>query len=158
MTLLDALQIVFMPLGYLGESVAVAAAKPAYDNGTTPEQQAAAKRFLAIEGLVLGVAAAPALYAFTLRRKRKLKAGEERLGVALENAATGVSAPVVTALASPAIAAAFAYLTVQKLEDAGYIQKGLGDAIQTLMAVSAAGPAISGIGNIARSAFAKGAK
>jgi hypothetical protein len=62
----------------------------------------------------------------------------------------------VTALAAPAVAAGITYITVQKLEDAEYITKGLGDGIQTLMAVAAAGPAIAGIGQIATSAFKKG--
>jgi hypothetical protein len=122
----------------------------------TPESVAAAKKFLVAELALLSLAAAPAVYALSLRKKKKLKAGEERLGVAMENASSALGTLTVTALAAPAVAAGITYITVQKLEDAEYITKGLGDGIQTLMAVAAAGPAIAGIGQIATSAFKKG--
>ena len=123
----------------------------------TAESVAAARKFLIYEGVILGAAAMPALYALSLRKKRKLKPGEERLGVALENASNALGTLTVTAFAAPAIAAGLTYLTVQKLEDAEYITKGLGDGIQTLMAVAAAGPAVAGITSTA-SAFARKGK
>ena len=119
-------------------------------------KRVSAKKFLLAEGLILCSAIAPAVYALGLRRKAKLKAGEERLGVALENASTALQMPLVTALAAPAIAAGAAYLTVQKLEEAGYIDSRLGNDVQTLMSVAAAGPMIQGFANMAQSAFRKG--
>ena len=123
----------------------------------TAESVAAARKFLIYEGVILGAAAMPALYALSLRKKRKLKPGEERLGVALENASNALGTLTATAIAAPVVAAGLTYITVQKMEDAELVTKGLGDAVQTLLAVSAAGPAIAGITNAA-SAFAKKGK
>lgn len=105
------------------------------------------------------ITAAPALYALSLRkgrRKRKLTEKEIVLGEAMENASKTTSSVLVTALASPAIATAAAYIIIQKMEDARLIRKGLGNAAQTLLAVQAAGPMIGGLFQGIGSAFRRG--
>ena len=116
-------------------------------------------RFLWAAGLIVGV---PIVYAAAVAATRKKGAQitpqQEMLGKTLENASTQATGLAVTALASPVIAAAASYILVQKLEDAEYISKGLGNAAQTLLTVSAAGPALQGIGGIFGSAFKAFAK
>ena len=118
--------------------------------------------FLVAAGMIV---AAPVVYAVAVAATRKKGAPitpqQEMLGKTLENASSQATGLATTALASPVIAAAASYILVQKLEDAEYISKGLGNAAQTLLTVSAAGPAIQGIGGIVGSAFkafSKGAK
>ena len=118
--------------------------------------------FLLAGGLIVGV---PIVYAAAVAATRKKGAPitpqQEMLGKTFENASQQATGLAITALATPVIAAATSYILVQKLEDAEYISKGLGNAAQTLLAVSAAGPMIQGIGAIAGSAFkafAKGGK
>jgi len=133
--------------GKLGESDA----PPGTDS---TETQARTKTQLGILGAaVLALIAAPALYSAS--SKRKLKESDIRTGVALENASAQATGVLMTSLAAPAISTAVAYILVQKLEDAGYISRGLGNATQGLLTVAAAGPAIQGIGAIAGSAFRK---
>jgi len=132
---------------------------------TTPgadstEAYATARKQLIIGAAAVGaIVAAPAIYAITRsKRSRRGKRAQEdeTLGVALENASSGATALLAVGIASPAIAAAGAYVLIQKLEDAKIISRSLGNAAQGLMAVAAAGPAIQGIGQVARSAFTKG--
>lgn len=129
------------------------------DTGTVADAykaQSQLVKFLAILGAVV---AAPAAYALSVqkrRRKRDLTKKEVVVGSALENASTQATGVIMTALAAPAISTAVAYILVQKMEDAKWISKGLGDATQGLLTVAAAGPAIQGIGQIAGSAFKKG--
>ena len=110
--------------------------------------------FLVAAGIIV---AAPFIYAVAVAATRKKGAPitpqQEMLGKTLENASSQATGLATTALASPVIAAAASYILVQKLEDAEYISKGLGNAAQTLLTVSAAGPAIQGIGGIVGSAF-----
>lgn len=124
----------------------------------TADQVLRARQHAAVMLLApIAVASAPAVYSLALGKKR-LKDHEVRTGIALENAAANSATLVQTALASSVVAAAYTYILVQKLETGKIISKGLGDAVQTLLTVSAAGPAIQGIANLG-SAFAKrGAK
>ena len=145
----------FGPLGLGSVALAEKLESTPEPGSETVENQALARQQLALltAGLI-GVVAAPAVYAAT--RKKKLKAREQRTGIALENASQQATGVIMTGLAAPAIATAAAYILVQKLEDAKYITKGLGDATQGLLTVAAAGPAIQGIGGIAQSAFRRG--
>jgi hypothetical protein len=119
-------------------------------------------KFLLAGGLITGVPAAYALYTLaTTKKGEKLSPRKEMMGRSLENFSSQATGAAITALASPVIATAAAYILIQKLEDAEYISRGLGNAAQTLLTVAAAGPAISGIGGIVGSAFKaipKGAK
>lgn len=107
-------------------------------------------------GLV-AVVGAPTGYAlWKSSRKGKKRSFSERdmiVGVNLENTSSQATGVLLTAIASPAISTAASYILVQKLEDANVISKGLGNAAQALLTVSAAGPAIQGVGQIAGSAF-----
>ena len=126
-------------------------APPGTDSADT---QARTKRQLQILGAAtLALIAAPALYSAS--SKRKLKESDIRTGIALENASAQATGVLMTALAAPAISTGIAYILVQKLEDAGYVSRGLGNATQGLLTVAAAGPAIQGIGAIVGSAFRK---
>lgn len=112
------------------------------------------KNFLITGGLIVGVPIAyAAVVAATRKKGAKITPQQEMVGRTLENASSQATGLCLTALASPVIAAAASYILVQKMEDAEYISKGLGNAAQTLLTVSAAGPAIQGIGQIAQSAF-----
>ena len=130
------------------------------DSGTDDDANLARAQLVKFSALVVGLLAAPAVYAaYKLQKrgkKQKLSESEERLGVSLENASTQATGVLMTSLAAPAISTAVAYIIVQKLEDAKIITKGLGNATQGLLTVAAAGPAIQGIGQIASSAFKKG--
>lgn len=128
------------------------------DTEPTPDQIKQAQRHLIfLLGAAPVVTLIPALYAASLRSKRKLKEKDEKIGIALENASNATATLFQTCLASPVIAAVYAYLVIQKAEQAKYISKGLGDTMQTIIGVSAAGPAIQGITS-GVSAFAKKGK
>lgn len=131
------------------------------DGGTAADAERARYQLAALLGGALVVTAAPAMYAAAIsgkgKRKRKLTDKEAMLGKSIENASQQATGVLMTALASPAISAVASYLIIQKLEDGRLISKGLGDAAQTLLTVSAAGPAIQGIGGMVTSAF-KGMK
>ena len=127
------------------------------DDEPTDRQIAKARRDLAImlAAPFLLVPAVPAAYALYKGRKRPSKRrtaeSEERIGVALENASNASSTLIQTALAAPVVAAAYTYIAVQKAETGKLISKGLGDAVQTLLAAGAVAPAIGGIiGGIAK--------
>lgn len=126
---------------------------------TTVQTLAARKQLATLTAAMVGVVAAPAIYAAYLgsskKRKKKLTDKQIIQGKAIENASAQATGVLMTAIAAPAIAAASAYILVQKLEDGRLITKGLGDAAQALLAVAAAGPAIQGVGQIAGSAFTK---
>jgi len=130
------------------------------DTGPSPELIAKTQKQLLIGTIAgLGLVAAPAIYAMTrkkLKKARKLTPREEMIGVTVEHASSAATQLLAVSLASPAIAAAGAYILIQKLEDAAIISRGLGNATQSLMTVAAAGPALSAIGNITSSAFRAG--
>ena len=135
---------------------------PETPDAATDKQVLAARRDLVVmlAAPFLLVPAIPAAYALAsgkASRKGKRAADQERIGIALENASTASSTLIQTALAAPVVAAAYTYIAVQKAETGKLISKGLGDAVQTLLAVSASGPAIQGITSTI-SAFAKKGK
>lgn len=131
----------------------------AADTPTREQVLQARIHLLGTAAAVGAITAGPALYAYKLkkgRRKRKLTEKEMMLGEAMENASKTTSGVLVTALASPAIATAAAYILIQKMEDGQLIRKGLGDAAQTLLTVQAAGPMIGGLFQGIGSAFRRG--
>ena len=103
-----------------------------------------------------GIVAAPAVYSYSLRRRKRLTESDIRTGQTLEQASAAMTSVGMVALASPPIAAGLTYIGIQKMEDAGVISRSLGNAVQGLMTVAAAGPVIQGVGQLATSAFRKG--
>ena len=152
------LDIPWSPTGEL-----VGGAPATIEDSPTNRQVLTARRDLAIMLAVpfVVIPAVPVIYAALQGRKRPKNARtaqkQEMVGVALENASNASSTLLQTALAAPVVAAAYTYIAVQKAETGKIISKGLGDAVQTLLAVSAAGPAIQGITSTV-SAFAKKGK
>ena len=150
-------ELIFHPFDHWGDAQGlfgdpdVTGAPPGTDDVAT---RARTKKQLQLLGAAtLALIAAPALYSAS--SKRKLKESDIRTGIALENASAQATGVLMTALAAPAISTGIAYILVQKLEDAGYVSRGLGNATQGLLTVAAAGPAIQGIGAIVGSAFRK---
>jgi heme/copper-type cytochrome/quinol oxidase subunit 2 len=145
---------------FIGQPIRVG--PPAPEPGTdSPENEAVARKQLAVVGVAaLALVSAPALYiaykASSKGKKRKMNEKELMYGQTLENASTQATGVLMTALAAPALSTAAAYILVQKLEDAKFITRGLGNATQGLLTVAAAGPALQGIGAIAGSAFKRG--
>lgn len=121
-------------------------------------EQGIRKDFLMWEAVVLGgMIAAPVIYrAYAGSKKGKRARMNEDMAIALDNA----SARSVALLASigPAIGFPMAYMSVQCLEDRGVITKGLGNTVQSLMAVAAAGQAASAVGGLLQTAITKGVK
>lgn len=131
------------------------------DKPTLTQTMVARKQLTYLTAGVLAITAAPAAYIAYLsttgsKKKRGFTDRQIAQGKALENASSQATGVVMTMLAAPAIATAAAYIIVQKLEDARIIRKGLGNATQALLTVSAAGPAIQGIGGLLGTAFTKG--
>ena len=121
---------------------------PVVDDSDAPEDIARAKRFLAVEAALLGgIVAAPAAYvAYTSSKKRKSakkRKGEERVLSELSDASTRATS--LLSAFGPAFAIPATYITVQGLENAKYISKGLGDAVQTMLTASAAAGLVGGI-------------
>jgi len=116
----------------------VTANPDAGDAPTSPENVQSARRFLAAEALLLGgIVAAPAAYALLAPRKgKRAKAYGET--TPLVNDASNRAVALLAAF-GPAIALPAAYITVQKMEGAGLISKGLGDGAQGLMTAMATG-------------------
>lgn len=115
-----------------------------------------AKKFLAAEAVILGIViGAPIGYAAysafsSPPRKKRTKAQiarDERMFEAFSNASTRASS--VLASFGPSFAIPATYITVQKLEDAEYITKGLGDAVQTILTTAAAAGLVGSISNMA---------
>lgn len=161
--------VLFKPLGLAeaGLEVTTASSQALFDTAPKPgtdsaEAMAAARAQLQYVGLgALALVSAPVIYAASMkkiRKKSRLTKRQERIGVSLENASQQATGVMMTALAAPALSAAAAYILIQKLEDAQYISRSLGNATQALLTVAAAGPAIQGIGQIATSAFRGGKK
>jgi len=118
---------------------------PDYDNG---DDKAAAKRTIRNLGLLtVAVLAAPALYIAYTGQKRGKNAKQGIEGDKAFLALEGASNRAVSLASALAPVAAFpaSYIGVQLLEDAGYIRKGTGDAVQTIMTGAVIGPAIGNI-------------
>lgn len=130
------------------------------DGGTDDDAMRARLQLAAFVGGLIAVVSAPAIYALSKtqkgRKKKKMTDKELMVGQSLENASAQATGLLMTAVATPALATALAYILVQKMEDGRIITKGLGNATQGLLTVAAAGPAIQGIGQIAGSAFKRG--
>jgi hypothetical protein len=125
---------------------------PALGGKTKDEDKARLHLLVTAAGLAT-IVAAPTYLAYSKRKKKHMTPRDVMLGQSLENSSAQATGVLMTAVASPAIASAAAYILVQKLEDAGLITKSLGNATQSLLTVAAAGPAIQGIGGIVSSAF-----
>lgn len=155
-------EAVLSPPLFLLSSLLASKVAPPSDRDSTPssEQIMQARYHLLIAGgTALAIVGAPTMYAYSKtkkgRKKRALSDKELMLGRSLENASLAATGLLATALATPAIGTAIAYVGVQKLEDAQLISRGLGDAAQGLMTVAAAGPAIGGVLGGVTSAFTK---
>jgi len=81
------------------------------------------------------------------RKRSKAYTFNEQTAASLD--AASVNATRVLASLAPAMGLPIAYIGVQMMEDHGMITKGLGDAAQTLLTVSASGQLIQGVGSLA---------
>ena len=81
------------------------------------------------------------------RKRSKASTFNEQTATSLD--AASVNATRVLASLAPAMGLPIAYIGVQMMEDHGMITKGLGDAAQTLLTVSASGQLIQGVGSLA---------
>jgi len=81
------------------------------------------------------------------RKRAKASTFNEQTAASLD--AASVNATRVLASLAPAMGLPIAYIGVQMMEDHGMITKGLGDAAQTLLTVSASGQLIQGVGSLA---------
>ena len=81
------------------------------------------------------------------RKRSKASTFNEQTAASLD--AASVNATRVLASLAPAMGLPIAYIGVQMMEDHGMITKGLGDAAQTLLTVSASGQLIQGVGSLA---------
>ena len=108
-----------------------------------PQGHASTVWLYGLAGAGLAIAAAPVVYSAyraSLRGKKARKAVD--IGPSLEYASN--RATTILAAMAPAIGMPIAYITIQALEDKGIIEKGLGDAVQTMIAAGVAAPAIGG--------------
>lgn len=117
------------------------------DDSDDPQDVYRAKKFLAAEAMILGsVVAAPAIYKLATgskkRKSARTKKREEAIATELSHASTRAS--TMLAAFGPAFAIPATYITVQGLENAKYISKGLGDAVQGLLTASAAAGLVGG--------------
>lgn len=132
-----------------------------------------AKRAVLTLGLAAGAIAAPTIYAYSLKTKKRKKALTEKelmLGRSLENTSQQMTQLSLTALAAPALAIPLAYWLIEigenfppaKYEDGvmvsppGIWSGRFGDRMQTLLTASVAAPMIQGIAGLASSAFTRG--
>jgi len=139
-------------LGPAGALYEVATGTDLQDTGTVGAVDASSEMkvkpmFLGPTAVVLGgVALAPFIYkaySSRLRGKRAKRASE--LGEAIESSANRATA--VLAALIPAVGIPIAYIGVQELEARGVISKGLGDAVQGLMAAGVVAPAVGAVGS-----------
>jgi hypothetical protein len=109
-------------------------------------------------GIPVAILGAPIAYkAITSGYKGKRAQKASEVGESLENAST--RAVTLASAYLPAFGLPVAYITVQAMEKKGYITKGLGDAVQSLIAAGAVAPAIGGVLQFASKALpVKGAK
>ena len=122
---------------------------PVDERDKTPADVKSARNFLFAELAILtGLVAAPAVYmaASGKRRGKKRTKREERMVGELSNSSTRAAAEL--SAFGPAFAIPATYITIQKLEDAGYITKGLGDGVQALLAASATAGLVGGISSL----------
>lgn len=129
------------------------ATPPVLLNGDGPPSDTwKAKKFLMGEALVLGACVgAPAMYAAYAagpgRKGKKRRAQEDKVLQELSHASTRMSNLMSSWGAAFAVPAS--YITVQQLEDAQYITRDLGNAVQTLLTASAAAGLASSMTSIA---------
>jgi hypothetical protein len=153
------INLLFSPFGLVEEVIGEPVLTPSMpaESPSTPEEisdsKARATRFLLAEGAILaGAVALPAAYIAYKGQKKgkkaKRAAKDDKMLLAMNDASN--RAVSLLAAIGPAVLLPVSYITVQKLEDAGVITKGLGDATQTLMTVAAAGQVASGIGSIVK--------
>ena len=122
----------------------------ANDTVTDPVTRAKAIYFLLGEAAILGgIAAAPTLYK-ALRKTRGKGSRRGKRDAEVSDSLEGASHRATTILAAlaPAIGLPLAYITVQQLENANVITKGLGDGVQTMIAAGAVAPAIGGVASL----------
>ena len=134
------------PLGVFDVTI-----KDPVDDGSTPEDVASARKFLLAEAALLGgVVAAPAMYALyraaSKPAKGKKRAAADTMSLELSHAST--RATTLLSAFGPAFAIPATYITVQGLENAKYITKGLGDAVQALLTASAAAGLVGGVAGV----------
>jgi len=147
--------VLLNPWGIIEEGLGVdfgTGPPPVTDDSEAPVDIARAKRFLLAEAALLGgIVAAPAAYvAYTGYKKRKSakkRKQEDKVLTELSHAST--RATTLLSAFGPAFAIPATYITVQGLENAKYISKGLGDAVQTLLTMSAAAGLVGGVAGMA---------
>jgi len=139
----------------------MAAAPPPIPPGETETDtstragELAAKKFLYTEAAILGgICAAPALYRYaTARSKGKRAKRDALMALELDNASN--RAVTLLAALGPAVVFPATYITIQKMERAKIISKGLGDAVQSLMTAMAVAPVAGAAVNLASKAIPK---
>jgi len=120
---------------------------------STKEGELAAKKFLYTEAAILtGIVAAPALYRYATGRSRGKRAKRDAAVAAeLDNASN--RAVTLLAALGPAVAFPLTYITIQKMEGAKIISKGLGDGVQGLMTAMAVAPVAGAAVNLVSKAI-----
>jgi len=113
----------------------------------------AAKKFLMIEAAILGgIVAAPFVYRAALgSRKGKRAKADDKLLAELDMSSN--RATTLLAALGPAVVFPLTYITVQKMEGAQIISKGLGDAVQSLMTAMAVAPVAGAAVNLVSKAI-----
>ncbi len=112
------------------------------DNGS----KWASKWLLGLAALGIGVTAAPVAYkAFVGSRKGKRAQKAQDVGESLDFASTRATSLLTSIM--PYAAFPIAYITVEALEEKGYIKGELGDTVQTLMAVAMSAGFVQGVGS-----------
>lgn len=149
---------VLTPSGFAEDLVEKVAADLGIDGSDDIPKTAVSRYWLyAGAGLIALLAAGPiyrlaATQAHTTpkkgsRKRSKAYTFNEQTAASLD--AASLNATRVIASLAPAVALPVSYIGVQMMEDHGMITKGLGDAVQTLITVSASGQALSGVASLA---------